>query len=328
MSAVDIFAELGKRLSDFGANSRSREVMACAVADNGWFSEADVLWAVGAIRECMLDRGRMERWLAAYPALGRGDSPKRVAIVMAGNIPLVGFFDLMCVIASGNAAAVKYSSKDRALMAYVVALLHEIEPELPIEEYFGGEHADAVIATGGESANLYFESVFGGVPHLFRGSRHSVAVLSGDESAGELAALADDIFSYSGLGCRNVSLIFVPRGYEPALPPRRMCRGYMNNYRRTRALLAMTGVRFADLGMAVAVEGAAEFPDALSRINLVRYDAVEDVARWLTEHSDELQCVVSKLHLHPRTVGLGRAQYPELTDYADDVDVMEFLLTL
>ncbi len=327
-TVTEIFVNLGERLSDFGADWRSREVVRRAMSDNEWFTESDIMRAVEAIRLCMLDRQHIEKWLAAYPAPAQETTPCRVAIIMAGNIPLVGFFDLMCVVASGNVAVVKYSSKDHALISYVVSLLSEIEPALQIEEYADGVTVDAVIATGGESANRWFDSTFGDVPHLFRGNRHSVAVLSGEESAKEMEGLADDIFSYSGLGCRSVSLVFVPHNYSLQLPSRVMCQGYRNNCLRTKALLLMTGVEFVGLGDAVMVEGMAEFPNVLSRINVVRYDSVDEVAQWLATHDTELQCVVSSMKLHQRTVGFGRAQYPELTDYADDVDVMKFLLTL
>ncbi len=325
---ADIFAELGARLASFGDDARSREAVRCAMADNAWFTEEDIRRAVGAICACMLDAGRIGEWLAHYPALAEVSRPRRVAVIMAGNIPLVGFFDLMCVAVSGNVPVVKYSAKDRALMEYIVEILGGIEPEMAIEEYREGECVDAVIATGGESANLWFESTFGGVPHLFRGSRHSVAVLSGNETDAETEALADDIFSYAGLGCRNVSLIFAPEGYNLHLPARNMCDGYYHNYLRTKALLTMSGKRFTDTGTAVVVEGGAEFPSALSRINVVRYSSSDEVAGWLAAHDGELQCVVSDLRLHPRTVGFGKAQYPELHDYADDVDVMGFLLSL
>lgn len=323
-SATDIFAALGDGLSRFGDDDRLRKAIDDAMAANEWFGENDIRHAADALRSRMLQREKIERWLAAYPAVSH-HTPKRVAIIMAGNIPLVGFFDLMCVLASGNIPCVKYSGKDTPLMEYVVSLLREIESGLRIEYFEKGMAVDAVIATGGDSANLYFGSEFAAVPHLFRGSRHSVAVLSGDETEADLRGLADDIFMYSGLGCRNVSLVFVPRGYDLRLPTRRMCRGYHNNYLQCRALLAMRGIGFEDSGEAVFVRGAAEFPMSLSRINIAEYDTLDDVAEWLSANDGKLQCVVSSLAVHSRVVPFGQAQYPSLTDYPDDADVMEFL---
>ena len=297
-----------------------------ALADNPWFTRKEILRAIGAIRECMLKPEKIEKWLAAYPALVVPHEPKNIGIVMAGNIPLVGFFDLVCVIASGNRAYIKPSSKDRALME-LIRCTFAICGEDYINYLDDSTPIDAVIATGGESAKLYFESKYAGIPHLVRGSRHSVAVLAGNETEKELAGLADDVFLYSGLGCRSVSLVFVPRGYRFSLPTRKMCKGYRNNYRQTRALLTMEGVEAEDNGTALFVRSdKAEFPKRLSQINVVEYEDIEEVCSWLVENDSRLQCVASNIDgLHKRTVPLGRTQYPELTDYADDVDVMEFL---
>ena len=275
----------------------------------------------------MLQREKLEQWLAAYPALVVPHEPKNIGIVMAGNIPFVGFFDLMCVIASGNHPYIKLSSKDAILMELIRLYLDAIDTDLRIDLLNDNSPLDAVIATGGDSAALHFNSKYADIPHLVRGSRHSAAVLAGDETKKELAGLADDIFLYSGLGCRSISLVFMPHGYKFMLPPRRMCKGYRNNYRQTRALLTMEGVQFEDNGTALFVRtDKAEFPKRLSQINVVEYDDIEQVRTWLMENDSRLQCVASHIKgLHKRTVPLGRTQYPELTDYADDVDVMAFL---
>ncbi|MBO5962285.1 MAG: aldehyde dehydrogenase [Alistipes sp.] len=325
-SAVEIFSKLGERLAGFGSDEASRSVVARAVAENEWFSVSDIRYAIEAVRREMLDAEKVERWLLHYP-LAATHEAKRVAIIMAGNIPLVGFFDLMCVLSSGHIPFVKPSSKDRVLEEYIEQLLLDIEPSLSIEKYVEGAEYDAVIATGGESANLYFRTAFAGVPCLLRGSRHSVAVLSGKESKEQVARLADDIFIHSGLGCRNVSLIFVPKGYKLALPTRKMCRAYHNNYLQCRALLTMQGVDFVDLGEAVMVKPVqTEFPRFLSQINVVEYSSLEDVKRWLAENDEALQCVVSDISgLHSRCVEIGQAQSPTLFDYADERDTMQFL---
>ena len=325
-SAVEIFSKLGERLAGFGSDEASRSVVARAVAENEWFSVSDIRYAIEAVRREMLDAEKVERWLSHYP-LAATHEAKRVAIIMAGNIPLVGFFDLMCVLSSGHIPFVKPSSKDRVLEEYIEQLLLDIEPSLSIEKYEEGAEYDAVIATGGESANLYFRTAFAGVPCLLRGSRHSVAVLSGKESKEQVARLADDIFIHSGLGCRNVSLLFVPKGYKLALPTRKMCRAYHNNYLQCRALLTMQGVDFVDLGEAVMVKPVqTEFPRFLSQINVVEYSSLEDVKRWLAENDEALQCVVSDISgLHSRCVEIGQAQSPTLFDYADERDTMQFL---
>ena len=328
-STVEIFSELGARLAEFGSDGASRSVMVRAVAANEWFSVNDICYAVDAIRSELLDAEKISNWLSHYPSADARHS-RRVAIIMAGNIPLVGFFDLMCVIASGDIPCVKPSSKDRALEEYIEQLLREIEPSLRIERYVEGADYDAVIATGGDSANLYFRTAFEGVPRLLRGSRHSVAVLSGKEKTADLELLAEDIFTHSGLGCRNVSLIFVPKGFKPKLKAGKMSLAYHNNYLQCRALLTMQSVKFEDLGEAVLVRSkVAEFPRFLSQINVVEYSSLAEVQQWLASHDEALQCVVSSIEgLHSRQVPLGRAQKPTLFDYADERDTMQFLASM
>lgn len=328
--AAELFAELGNRLDAFGTDRPSRMAIEEAMRNNAWFTREDIATAVSAIRQCMLQREAIERWLAAYPSLTALHLPKKIGIVMAGNLPLVGFFDLMCVVASGNEAYIKTSSKDAPLMELIVRYLTEADSTLHIGCLTDDTPTDAVIATGGESAKLHFESKYAGTPHIIRGSRHSVAVLAGDEDETELAGLADDIFLYAGLGCRNVSLVFVPRGYSLHLPSRQMCNGYRNNHRQTRALLQMTGTAFDDNGTALFVRSfEPDFPNRLSRINIAEYDDIATVKAWLEANDDRLQCVASSVaHLHPRSVALGRTQYPTLTDYADNADTMAFLQTV
>ena len=320
--------ELGVRLAEFGSDERSRSVIARAVAENEWFSVEDIRYAVEAVRTQMLNADKISQWLSKYPAIG-SRTAKRVAVIMAGNIPLVGFFDLMCVIAAGDIPCVKPSSKDYILEEYIEQLLLEIEPELCIERYVEGEEYDAVIATGSDSANLYFRTAFDAIPSLLRGSRHSVAVLSGKEPQKDILRLADDIFRYSGLGCRSVSVVFVPKRYRLSLEVRKMCRAYHNNYLQCRALLTMQGVKFKDLGEAVLVSSKAEFPRFLSQINVVEYSSLNEVQTWLEENDDAIQCVVSNVEgLHSRCVPFGRAQLPTLFDYADERDTMQFLTSL
>lgn len=324
-SAVEIFSVLGERLRGFGNDPRTQAVIARACSENAWFQPAEIVRAVETIRRDMLQRDQLEDWLKAYP-LPVADS-RRVLVVMAGNIPLVGFFDLLCVVASGHRCLVKPSGKDRVLMEYIIESLKGIEPAIRLDWYDVATMApDAVIATGSDNANRYFRSHYAGIPALLRGSRQSVAVLSGHESEAQLAGLADDMFAYSGLGCRNVSLLFLPRGVQPVLQTPRMNPKYLNNYRHVRALLEMEGIPFTDLGEAVAVADK-EFPRMLSRISYVYYDSLTEVEAWLAAHDGELQCVVSEGVDHPRRVGFGRAQSPALTDYPDAVDVLQFLTT-
>lgn len=323
--AIALFSELGNRLRDFGTDAPTCEVITRACRTNGWFTPRDVRRAVATLTDTMLREALLGTWLSRYSVPVR--TPRRVLVVMAGNIPLVGFFDLLCVLAAGHRCLIKPSAKDTVLMEYVVGLLRRLEPELPVRLYDGREAVDAVIATGGENANRYFRTQYAGIPALLRGHRQSVAVLSGHENPEQLVGLSDDIWAYSGLGCRNVSLVFLPRGCRPAWHmPAGMNPKYIRNYLQEKAVLTLTGTPFLDLGGAVAVEQQT-FPTALSRIAYAYYDTAGEVAAWLAGHDAELQCVVSESVAHSRRVDFGCAQSPALADYPDDLDVMAFLTT-
>ena len=319
---TNIFATLGKRLQGFGQSEDSRMVIRTACEANPWFTERDIISAVEAICTDMLDRDKLEAWLANYPT---ATTPQRVAIIMAGNIPLVGFFDLLCVLCSGHEAHIKSSSKDRVLTNYIVDNLRSIEPNIPIYDYSAEEHYDMVIATGGEEANRYFESHFEGTKRLLRGSRHSVAVLDGSESIEELEGLYEDITAYSGLGCRSVSMIFAPEHHNIALPHATAQNPKLRrNIASMRALYTMQGREFGDYGAFLAIEGKV-FATSLASVVIQRYHDIAEVREWLTEHSEEIQCVVSHLDIEG-CVPFGKAQHPQLSDYADGVDTMEFLI--
>lgn len=319
---VDIFAELGRRLASFGNDPHSMQCISHAVEANRWFTPNDIVMAVDAIRSKFLDGDRLDAWLGRYaiPA-----NRRRVAIVMAGNIPLVGFFDMMCVLACGYEAAVKTSSKDSVMMEYIIDLLRDISPNIPISAYDVSQPCDMAIATGGDTAATYFRTRYASIPALIRGSRHSVAVLDGREPEPMIDALQHDVFSYGGLGCRNVSLIFLPHGTTMPLrpcPPQNTPR--KNSVARIKALLAMNGTKYVDLGSCAALESRS-FPDTACCVNYSFYDDKAEVEEWLHQHDNQIQCVVSNSLKHARCCRLGQAQYPSLTDYADGVDVMEFL---
>lgn len=324
MRMIDIFSTLGLRLRDFEADAHSAHTIAQAIAANEWFSETDIKMAIDAICQEFLSREKLQQWVAQYDLTSI--PRRRVAIIMAGNIPLVGFFDLMCVLMCGHAAYVKPSHKDSVLINYIISELKSIAPDIPIYDYAPAEQVDMVIATGGDSAAAHFRKLYADLPTLIRGSRHSVAVLDGKESSSEIEGLQRDVFSYSGLGCRNVSLVFLPRGAELKLNvPENLGAMYRGNYLSQRALMMMSGVEVQDLGFCLARE-RKEYSDAISCLNYTYYDNLTEVEEWLAANDTSLQCVVSHCVKHPRVVLFGRAQYPALDDYADGVDVMKFLI--
>ena len=337
---IHLFVSLGERLAHFGEDPASRQAIDDASAANSWFSEDEIRNAVEAIRSQMLSEGNLRAWLDRYPSLPVA-TPRNVLVVMAGNIPLVGFFDLLCVIASGNRCLVKPSSKDRALMQFIINQLHEIDSTVLIEIFDGESVPNAVIATGSDNAVRHFQAEYGSLPMLLRGSRSSVAILTGTESAADLRALCGDIYMYSGLGCRNISLIFAPADYDTTLLAETMRTynshnaGYINNYRQRRAILAMNEVAHTDLGHSVMIEERA-FPTAISQINIARYTSLTEITEWLSINDDEIQCVACNdtdfiaqyaTHCAPlrRATALGTTQSPSLTDYPDAADVLEWL---
>ena len=318
---VTIFATLGQRLATLGTTPEGESLIAQAIAQNGWFTRADILRSVDAIREEMLSEASLNRWLSAYRP---STTPQRVAIVMAGNIPLVGFFDLLCTLCSGHKAYIKPSSKDSVLMNYIIRTLKEIDPTISIFAYDPTEHYDLAIATGSNEANNYFRTHFQGTRCLLRGSRHSVAVLDGKESEAELQGLITDITAYSGLGCRSVSMLFAPQGMEIVLPHTTALNPKLRgNIASRRALYTIQHRAFSDCGAFLLSQGSA-FPTTLAEVTLQRYDNLSDVATWLQAQRDGIQCVVTHTDL-PNAIPFGRAQYPTLTDYADGVDTMLFL---
>lgn len=324
-SAIELFSTLGKRLQDFEKNPHMQVVAQHACAANGWFSLSEINRAIHSLIEQMLQPELLQNWAKDYAI--PVSQPQNILVIMAGNIPLVGFFDLLCVIASGHRCIVKPSSKDRILTDFIIEQLLTIDPDVPITRYDQNPRIDAVIATGGENANRYFRNHYANIPTLLRGNRQSVAVLSGKETDDQLIGLSDDIWAYSGLGCRNVSLLFIPEGYDLHLTMPAVNKKYLNNYRQTRAILEMTGSPFRDLGAAVLVE-KREFPTALSSICYTHYQDLAEVETWLAEHDNELQCVVSECVQHTRRCGFGMAQAPKLTDWPDGQDILRFLADL
>jgi hypothetical protein len=325
-AVIDLFARLGGALAGFGGDERSRQAIGHAMRDNPWFTRGDIVRAVEAVRAEMLDPTALGRWLAPYPAARK---PRNVGVVMAGNIPLVGFFDLLCVLAAGHACLYKPSSKDAALIDHVVALLREIAPDMPVYLYIG-QPLNAVIATGSDNTKRLMGERFRGIAMLLRGSRGSVAVLDGGESDAELDALADDIFAYSGLGCRSVSHLLLPEGYDTGrligVFDRRGApsRGYANNFVHRRAVLRMQGAEFAE-GAHYLLREEADFPANISEITYSFCADVRQAGAWLAANDARVQCVVGRDVDHPRAVPFGHAHRPALTDYPDGVDTMRFL---
>ncbi len=344
IKTIKAFAHLGIQMRDYCQKWNSdkgdvppdfQNAVDLAQAANPWFVEENILFALeqwGGV----LTEENLREFLSSYSPKSGGPQ-KTVGIVMAGNVPLVGFHDFLCVLLSGHRALAKLSSQDRHLMPFLASILIQAEPGLSpriqfVEDLMKGY--DAVIATGSNNTGRYFEHYFGKGPHIIRKNRNSVAILSGKEDLGQLRALGSDIFGYFGLGCRNVSKIYVPKGYDfdlffKGIQDRQDVVNhskYANNYDYNRAIFAMNGQRFLDNGF-VLLKEEEELPSPISVLHYSQYGPGTDPRIALAELDDQIQCTVSGSGLKGE-VPFGQAQNPGLADYADGVDTMEFLLGL
>ena len=297
--------------------------------ENPWFTPGSINLALEGIRR-YLDPAKLRKWIAGYEL--DTHPVRKVGVVMAGNIPLAGFHDFLTVIISGHHIVVKLSSKDTVLPTYISEKLIEIEPRFQSQITIAAQlkNFDAVIATGSDNSSRYFQYYFGKYPHIIRKNRTSCAVLGGSETEAELRLLGRDVFSYFGLGCRNVSKIFIPRDFDPL----RLVSAwdiyvdilhhnkYHNNYDYQKSILLVNKIPFYDTGFVILQENE-KLVSPISVVYLERYENHEELAARLGTVSDKIQCIVGKTR--PDHIPFGQAQQPELWDYADRVDTLRFL---
>ncbi|HRH36925.1 MAG TPA: acyl-CoA reductase [Flavobacteriales bacterium] len=313
--------------------SKVDRLIRSAHIQNGWATEENVRHAFNAWGET-LRSGTIHAWLAAYPELKEArTSTKTIGLILAANVPLVGLHDVLCTWLSGHHARVKCSSQETELIPALVEALDAFAPGTAQQIAFTtgklGD-VDAVIATGSGNTSRYFEHYFGHLPRIVRKNRVSVALLDGTETEAELTALAEDVFRYFGLGCRNVSKVFVPQDFDldrlfKAFFPWKDIvnhNKYANNYDYTRALWMLDGVKFLENGFFLVKEDAA-LASPVSTLFHERYTDVSAVQTSLKENADKIQCIVGH-----GFIPYGAAQQPALSDYADNVDTLKFLLDL
>ena len=300
---------------------------------NGWFTPHQVQNALGAWAKA-LTPGNLDKWLSAYDIAPR--EPKTVALVLAGNIPMVGFHDFLCVLLAGHKALVKLSSNDNKLLPLLADYLISTDPAFKdcivfTEGKIG--NFDAVIATGSNNTARYFEYYFRDKPAIIRKNRNSAAVLTGNETREELEALGEDIFRYFGLGCRNVSKLFVPEGYDfaPFFEAMYKYAGviedekYANNYDYNKAVFLMSQYKILDNGFMTIKEDTG-YASPISSVFYEYYRDLPELEKRLADDAEKLQCVVSGALQN--SVPFGKTQRPELWDYADNVDTLAFLLKI
>ncbi len=302
-----------------------------AFLENPWFIPEFIEKSASSIATQFLDRERLEAWLEKYLVPLENSRPKNLGIVLAGNLPLVGFHDMLCAFITGHRQTLKPSSKDsvlpRHLAAWLSARIPQQEDQIAFADMLKG--CDAYIATGSNNAARYFEYYFGKYPHIIRSNRTSVAVLDGTESREDLEKLADDVYLYYGLGCRNVTKIYVPLNYDfvPLLDTFNRYafladnNKYKNNYDYQLSLAILNKGYYMTNGSVLLMEHPSFF-SPISVLHYEYYGNQEAVARML-ENNPELQCIVGRGY-----TPFGGAQKPALGDYADGVDTLQFLLEL
>ncbi|WP_186756494.1 acyl-CoA reductase [Echinicola salinicaeni] len=331
---INAFVALGKRI-DALQEYELDELAFRAENNNNWFTPDQVKLALQAIVK-MLDETVMNEWMRKYKIPNQVYS-KKVGVLMAGNIPAVGFHDLMAVLLAGHNAHVKLSSTDQVLIKWLVGQLFELAPEMANKVFFEEmlKGMDAYIATGSDNSARYFEYYFGKYPSIIRKNRTSVAVLDGSESKTDYQELAKDIFQYFGLGCRNVSKIYLPddqqlkvfldaiEGYHFMLSHHK----YLNNYDYNKSIYLVNGEAHLDNGFLLCKESE----ELVSPIAVLYYEVYEDRMKLQEELNDKggkIQCVVSKDAWYPGSFSFGKAQQPSVSDYADHVDTIAFLIGL
>ena len=301
---------------------------------NTWFTPQSTAMAINAISE-MLNETDLDKWIDANT-----DEPVKmnaIGLILAGNIPLVGFHDILCVLASGNKALIKLSSQDKQLIPYILSKLSEIEPRFTEQFEFIErlKDFDAVIATGSNNTSRYFEYYFSKVPHIIRKNRNSIAVLNGKESREELKSLGHDIFDYFGLGCRNVSKIYVPKGYNfndffESIEEFKSVADhhkYNNNYDYNKSIFLVNMDKHLDNGFLLLKEDK-RMASPLAVVYYQEYESIQEAERELLDNKEGIQCIISRSDLNMNVLPFGQSQRPGLWDYADGVDTMGFLRRL
>lgn len=311
-----------------------REQIDLAVHYNGWFTKENVLFSLEEWGKALTE-ANLDHWVKPYSFIDQ--EPKTVGIVMAGNIPLVGFHDFISVLISGHKVLIKQSSNDQKLLPILADYLIAIEPGYKeLIEFTDGrfKNFDAVIATGSNNTARYFEYYFAERPSIIRKNRNSIAVLTGKETQADLRALGDDVFRYFGLGCRNVSKLYVPEGYDFASFFKEMFpwaglmsnAKYANNYDYNKAVYLMSEFKLLDNGFLILKEDKS-FGSPIGTLFYETYSDVDSLKLTLEENKENLQCIVSK-GLLEEEIAFGQTQHPDLGDYADGVDTLKFLQQL
>jgi hypothetical protein len=312
------------------------DVMKRAEAQNPWFTKQNILLAFESICD-MLEPHNLYAWIEKYTF--QKNNTKTVALILAGNIPVVGFHDVLCVLMSGHRLRVKLSSKDTVLMTYILQTLQAIEPEFTNKIYLEPhivKDFDAIIATGSTNSSRYFEYYFTKYPHIIRKSRNSIAVITESDTIEQYTAIGNDIFNYFGLGCRNVSKLYVPHNFKVEMFFEAIEQfnyvathtKYMNNYEYNKSIYLVGNQSHYDNGFVLLKEDNA-ISSPLAVVYFEKYMNFAHVQKYVETIQDTIQCIVSTRNdFYKKNVLPGCSQRPAVWEYADDIDTMEFLLQI
>lgn len=344
------FIELGKFLANFKVNSSElseksmennifykelNQKIDAAIHHNGWFTRENIIFSLQQWSQA-LKKENLDHWLEKYDFIDL--QPKTIGIVMAGNIPLVGFHDFLSVLIAGHNVLVKLSGNDKQLLPVIAQYLIHLEPGYKNRIQFTDgklEGFDAVIATGSDNTARYFEYYFSEVPRIIRKNRNSVAILTGEESTEELSALGEDIFRYYGLGCRNVSKLYVPENYDfdaffkaiynwnPIINQAK----YANNYDYNKAVYLMSEFKLLENGFLMLKEDEG-FGSPIATLFYETYKDRKSLEKHLEALDERIQCIVKRNPEGIKEVKPGETQKPALWDYADRMDTIDFLLKI
>jgi hypothetical protein len=343
------FIELGMFLSQFSLDNNTKneavllnnlfyddfiDLIDLSQSHNGWFTPEQVYFAIQSWAEALTEEN-LNQWLSNYDF--SNTKPKTVGLILAGNIPLVGFHDFLSVLISGHKVLVKTSSNDQKLLPFLAHYLISIDSRIKDFITFTDgklENFDAVIATGSNNTARYFEYYFKDKPSIIRKNRNSVAVLNGNETHEELINLGEDVFRYFGLGCRNVSKLFVPNEYDfqkffKAIYEYRdiiYYEKYSNNYDYNKAVFLMSNFKLLDNEFLIIKEDIS-YSSPISSVFYEYYDSIENIQKKITDDADQIQCIVSS-NLIEKSISFGTTQKPKLWDYADNVDTISFLIKI
>lgn len=331
---IDIIIAVGEQLRNYESNDDIKRAMSMAGSENQWFTEANIKKSINSITDKYTHPAKLNEWVKRYN-LPENEEPKLLGLLLAGNIPFVGIHDVITGFIAGHYLKLKFSDKDTYLMKMLVKLIVNQNPkaEAYFEEVERMNDIDMVIATGSNNTARYFDYYFGKMPNIIRKNRVSVGVLGMDTTTEELKLLGEDVFSYFGLGCRNISKIYLPKGYKieqimEAFEDWKewvLHNKYKNNFDYNYAIYLLNKVKFFTNGSLITLENESLY-SRISCLHFSYYEDIEELSKELKGVKDQLQCVVSNVDIQGmNTYGFGETQSPELWDYADGVDTMKFL---